>query len=79
MNPPDPGAMIKQIRQQYNLTAQQVAEMAGVPLRVEYLMEIGCPISTDDATKVMRALSILTSDHSGLPDSRPTYDSSQKD
>ena len=79
MNPPDQGAVIKQIRQQYNLTAQQVAEMAGVPLRVEYLMEIGCPISTDDATKVMRALSILTSERSGLPDSRPPYDGSQKD
>lgn len=50
--------------------------MAGVPLRVEYLMEIGCPVSTNDAVKVIRAVSILSSDHPELPESRITIDSS---
>jgi len=67
MNPSDPGATIKHIRQQYNLTAQEVAETAGIPLRVEYLMEIGCPVSRDDVTKVMQALSTLTNDRLNLP------------
>jgi transcriptional regulator with XRE-family HTH domain len=72
-------AMIKRLRQQYNLTARQVAEMAGVPLRVEYLMEIGCPVSADEAMKVMQALSILSSEHSELPGSRITFDGSPHD
>jgi transcriptional regulator with XRE-family HTH domain len=71
MNQSGQGAMIKQIRQQYGLTAQQLAEKAGVPLRVLYLMEIGCPVSTDDARKVLQALSALTSDHS-LPSNLKT-------
>ena len=79
MNPSDPGATIKHIRQQYNLTAQEVAETAGIPLRVEYLMEIGCPVSKDDVTKVMQALSILTNDRPDLPGSRTTYDGSPRD
>jgi len=70
MNQFDQGAMIKQFRQQYGLTAQQVADIAGVPLRVEYLMELGCPVSSDDATKVMQALSSLTNDRSKPSDSR---------
>ncbi len=53
-------ATIKDIRQRYNLTAERIAQVAGVPLRVEYLMEIGCPVSKDDARKVLLALSSLT-------------------
>jgi len=59
-------ATIKDIRQSHGLTAQRIAEMAGVPLRVEYLMEIGCPVSKDDARKVLLALSSLTGDKSTL-------------
>lgn len=73
------GAKIKHIRQQYNLTAQQVAQMADVPLRVEYLMEIGCPVSSDDAMKVMQALSTLSSDHSKYSEARITSDSPPQD
>ena len=62
MNQPGQGATIKQTRQQYGLTTQQIAEMAGVPLRVVYLIEIDCPVSKDDVIKVMQALSILTDD-----------------
>ncbi len=53
-------ATIKDIRQRHGLTAERIAQMAGVPLRVEYLMEIGCPVSKDDARKVLLALSSLT-------------------
>jgi hypothetical protein len=51
---------IKQIRQRYDLTAQRVAEIANVPLRVEYLMEIGCPVSMEEAQRIIQALSALT-------------------
>jgi len=59
-------ATIKDVRQRHGLTAERIAEMAGVPLRVEYLMEIGCPVSKDDARKVLLALSSLTGDKSAL-------------
>ena len=59
-------ATIKDIRQRHGLTAERIAQMAGVPLRVEYLMEIGCPVSKDDARKVLLALSSLTGDRSVL-------------
>lgn len=62
MNQSEQKETIKQIRQRYDLTAQRVAEMASVPLRVEYVMEIGCPVSKEDAEKVMQALSALTGD-----------------
>jgi hypothetical protein len=51
---------IKQIRQRYDLTAQRVAEIANVPLRVEYLTEIGCPVSMEEAQRIIQALSSLT-------------------
>ncbi|HEY4034336.1 MAG TPA: hypothetical protein VGL94_10270 [Ktedonobacteraceae bacterium] len=63
MNQAQQQATIKDIRQRHGVTAQDLAEMAGVPLRIEYLMEIGCPVSQNDAVKVMRALSALTSGH----------------
>lgn len=61
MNQAQPQPTIKDIRQRHGVTAQDLAEMAGVPLRIPYLMEIGCPVSQIDAAKVMRALSALTS------------------
>lgn len=64
MNQAQPQPTIKDIRQRHGVTAQDLAEMAGVPLRIPYLMEIGCPVSQNDAAKVMRALSVLTSSHS---------------
>jgi transcriptional regulator with XRE-family HTH domain len=64
MNQFQPQATIKDIRLRHGMTAQELAEMAGVPLRVEYLMEIGCPVSQNDAAKVLQALSTLTNGHS---------------
>jgi len=64
MNHIEPKVTIKDIRQRHRITTQDLAEMAGVPLRVPYLMEIGCPVSQIDATKVMQALFALTNGHS---------------
>jgi hypothetical protein len=63
MNQTQSQTTIKAIRQRHGVTAQDLAAMAGVPLRVEYLMEIGCPVSQEDAAKIWRALSALTSIH----------------
>jgi transcriptional regulator with XRE-family HTH domain len=60
MNQVDQQTTIKEIRQRHGITAQDLAERAGVPLRVEYLMEIGCPVSQIDAAKIMQALAALT-------------------
>lgn len=64
MNHIEPKVTIKDIRQRHRITTQDLAEMAGVPLRIPYLMEIGCPVSQNDATKVMQALFALTNGHS---------------
>ncbi len=64
MNHVQPHTTLKDIRQHYGVTAQDLAAMAGVPLRIPYLMEIGCPVSQNDAAKVLRALSTLTNGHS---------------
>ena len=69
-----PQIAIRNIRQRYNVTAQDVAKMADVPLRILYLMEIGCPVSQVEASKVLRALSRLTNDHS-VVESRPQTES----
>jgi hypothetical protein len=66
MNQSTHNATIKDVRQRHGLTALRIAEMAGIPLRVEYLMEIGCPVSKGDAKKVLLALSSLTGDRSVL-------------
>lgn len=63
MNQVQPQATIKDIRQRHGVTAQDLAKLAGVPLRIPYLMEIGCPVSQIDAAKVLRALSALTGGH----------------
>ena len=63
MNQVDQQTTIKEIRQRHGITAQNLAERAGVPLRVEYLMEIGCPVSQIDAAKIMQALFTLTNDN----------------
>lgn len=51
---------LQQVRRKTSLTSRQVAEMAGVPLRIEYMMEIGSHVSLEDALKVIAALSQLT-------------------
>jgi hypothetical protein len=55
---------VAQIRREHpGLTSRQVADMAGVPLRIEYLMEIGSTVSRQEADQVLRALSKLTGVH----------------
>jgi hypothetical protein len=47
------------IRRQHNLTSQQLASEAGLPLRTEYQAEIGVAISEQEAHKIIHALSCL--------------------
>jgi hypothetical protein len=55
---------VAKIRREHpGLTSRQVADMAGVPLRIEYLMEIGGTVSRQEADQVLRALSTLTGVH----------------
>jgi len=51
---------LQQIRRETSLTSRQLAETAGVPLRTEYMMEIGGHVAFEDAIKVLDALSQLT-------------------
>jgi hypothetical protein len=60
MSQVQPQATMRDIRQSHGVTSQDLAKMAGVPLRIPYLMEIGCPVSQNDAAKVLQALSTLT-------------------
>lgn len=52
--------LLQHLRRKTNLTSRQVADEAGVPLRVEYLMEIGGIVTPEDAKKVLAAFSRLT-------------------
>jgi len=52
---------LMQLCRQLNLEAQKVADKAGLPLRIEYLMEIGAPVSRVHAVQIMTALSRLSS------------------
>ena len=45
------------IRQAHELTSKQVADKAGLPLRVDYVAEIGGLVA--DAKKIAQALSTL--------------------
>jgi hypothetical protein len=51
---------LMQVRQAHNLTSRQVSEAAGVPLRVEYLAEIGGRVEEAEAILLLAALSKLT-------------------
>ena len=51
---------LMRIRREHKLTSAQLAEAAGVPLRVVYLCEIGGLVEEEEARKVLKALSRLT-------------------
>jgi hypothetical protein len=51
---------LMKLRQEHNLTSRQIADKAGLPLRVEYVAEIGGLIDKEDAHKIAGALSALT-------------------
>lgn len=61
-NPFDPSRLptLQALRRKTPLTAREVAETAGVPLRIEYVMEIGGLVSQQEAEKVLAAFSRLT-------------------
>jgi hypothetical protein len=61
-NPFDPSPLptLQALRRKTPLTAREVAEAAGVPLRIEYVMEIGGVVSQQEAEKVLAAFSRLT-------------------
>jgi hypothetical protein len=50
---------LMKLRRKLNLDAQRVADVAGLPLRIEYLMEIGAPVEREHAVQIMAALSRL--------------------
>ncbi len=51
---------LMRIRREHGLTSQQVAEAAGLPLRIEYLCEIGVEIEEEDVQKIVLAMQRLT-------------------
>ena len=58
----DPSRMptLQTLRRKTPLTSRQVAEAAGVPLRIEYLLEIGGIVTQGEAEQVLAAFSRLT-------------------
>jgi hypothetical protein len=55
-----------EMRREANLTSQQLAEAAGVPLSQEYAVEIGGFVDRATAEKVINAFSSLTHSHHTL-------------
>jgi hypothetical protein len=51
---------LMQVRRDHNLQSSELADVAGVPLRIEYQAEIGALIDINDAEKLLRALYSLT-------------------
>jgi hypothetical protein len=51
---------VGEVRQAHHLTWQHIADTAGVPTRVAYVLEIGGLVSKPEACKVIAALSHLT-------------------
>ena len=51
---------LQTLRRKTPLTSREVAEAAGVPLRIEYVMEIGGVVTKEDAENVLAAFSRLT-------------------
>ena len=50
---------LMRIRQAHNLTSRQVAERAGLSLRIEYVAEIGGVVEKGDAKRIAEAISTL--------------------
>jgi hypothetical protein len=51
---------LMQIRRDHGLQSSELANVAGVPLRIEYQAEIGALIDRNEAEKILHALSSLT-------------------
>ncbi len=50
---------LKELRRQHNISLTALAEQAGVPLREEYLLEIGVPVEKQTVLKILKAFSRL--------------------
>ncbi len=59
---------LKELRCQHDISSQVVAEQAGVPLREEYLLEIGVPVERQTALKILNAFSRLVNQTYTLDD-----------
>jgi len=59
---------LMQARRDNNLTSRQLADVAGVPLRVEYVAEIGGLVEEMEAEQLLEALSHLAGKHYTLKD-----------
>lgn len=57
---------LMQVRRDHGLQSQELANHAGVPLRIEYQAEIGALITIDEAERILHALSHLTGTHYSL-------------
>lgn len=49
----------QQVRRQHQLTLEQVAAQAGLPVRTVYALEIGAAVSWGEAIDCIHALSVL--------------------
>ena len=58
------------IRRQHGITIHQIADVAGVAPREEYLFEIGARVDQGRAENIVRALNTLTGAHYTLTDFR---------
>jgi len=51
---------LMQVRREHDLTSRQLADAAGIPLRVEYVAEIGGLVEEMEAGLLLEAVSNLT-------------------
>ncbi len=60
----------QEIRRQYGITIHEIADIAGVAPREEYLFEIGARVDQGRAENIVCALNTLTGAHYTLADFR---------
>lgn len=54
-----PALQFQQVRRQHQLTLEQIALKAELPVRTVYTLEIGVPVGWNDAIDCVHALSVL--------------------
>ncbi|MBE3558519.1 MAG: hypothetical protein IMW89_04750 [Ktedonobacteraceae bacterium] len=72
-------AHMREIRRQHDIGLDQLAELAGLPKRSVYLLEIGWPTEEAEAWRVLEALSRLSNRLYTLDDVRVKLKSSQQE
>jgi len=68
----------QQVRRQAGLTSRAVAETAGVPLRDEYIFELGAKVDQETRHKIIHALSRLTGQSYTIHDFEPERTTKQE-